>query len=46
MRVSITQLQQMKKRGQRIVMVTVYDYSTARLTADAGIPVRLTERAA
>jgi 3-methyl-2-oxobutanoate hydroxymethyltransferase len=41
MRVSITQLQQMKKRGQRIVMVTVYDYSTARLTADAGIPVVL-----
>jgi 3-methyl-2-oxobutanoate hydroxymethyltransferase len=41
MRVSITQLQQMKKQGRRIVMVTVYDYSTARLTADTGIPVVL-----
>jgi 3-methyl-2-oxobutanoate hydroxymethyltransferase len=41
MRVSITQLQQMKKRGERIVMLTAYDYSTARLASDAGIPVIL-----
>jgi 3-methyl-2-oxobutanoate hydroxymethyltransferase len=40
-RTSITQLQQMKRRGERIVMITVYDYSTARLVSDAGIPVVL-----
>jgi len=41
MRVSITQVQQMKKRGERIVMITAYDYSTARLVSDAGIPLVL-----
>ena len=41
MRTTITGLQAMKKRGERIVMVTAYDYSTARLVEDAGIPVVL-----
>jgi 3-methyl-2-oxobutanoate hydroxymethyltransferase len=41
MRVSVTQLQQMKKRGERIVMITCYDYSTARLVEEAEIPIVL-----
>src|SRR5438105_4033953 len=41
MRITITGLQAMKKRGERIVMITAYDYSTARLVEDAGIPVVL-----
>ncbi len=41
MRVSITQVQAMKKRGERIVMVTAYDYSTARLASEAEIPLVL-----
>ncbi len=41
MRVSITKLQAMKRRGETIVMITAYDYSTARLASDAEIPVVL-----
>ena len=41
MRTTITQLKQMKQRGQRIAMVTGYDYPTARYLDDAGVPVIL-----
>ncbi|MGI8586773.1 MAG: 3-methyl-2-oxobutanoate hydroxymethyltransferase [Chloroflexia bacterium] len=41
MRVSITKLQAMKRRDEKIVMITAYDYSTARLASDAEIPVVL-----
>lgn len=34
-------LQQMKERGERWAMLTAYDYSTARIFDDAGIPVLL-----
>ncbi len=41
MRVSIHDLKTMKRRGERIAMLTAYDYPTARLLDDAGIPVLL-----
>ncbi|REK47401.1 MAG: 3-methyl-2-oxobutanoate hydroxymethyltransferase [Bacteroidetes bacterium] len=34
-------LQEMKKRGEKISMLTAYDYSTARILDDAGIDVIL-----
>ncbi len=40
-RVTVAELVAMKRRGERIVMVTAYDYPTARLADEAGIPVIL-----
>lgn len=41
MRVTITQIREMKQKGQRISMLTAYDYSTAKLLDEAGIPMIL-----
>jgi 3-methyl-2-oxobutanoate hydroxymethyltransferase len=41
MRVTATQIKEMKARGDKIVMLTAYDYSTARLVDEAGIPLIL-----
>lgn len=40
-RVSVTSLRGMKARGEKIVMLTAYDYSTAKLADTAGIPLLL-----
>lgn len=40
-RVSITDLQAMKKRGEKFAMITAYDYTSAQLVDAAGIPVIL-----
>jgi 3-methyl-2-oxobutanoate hydroxymethyltransferase len=40
-RVSINDLKQMKRRGEKIVMITAYDYPSARLVDQAGIPLIL-----
>jgi 3-methyl-2-oxobutanoate hydroxymethyltransferase len=40
-RVSITKLKAMKKRGERIAMLTAYDYPSARLVEEAGVPIIL-----
>ena len=40
-KVTLTELVEMKRRGERIVMVTAYDYPTARLADAAGIDVLL-----
>ena len=40
-RVSVTDLQAMRDTGQRITMLTAYDYSTARIADEAGIPIVL-----
>ena len=40
-RVSITDLKAMKKRGQRIAMITAYDYPSARLVEEANVPIIL-----
>lgn len=40
-RITIRDLQQAKERGERWPMLTAYDYSTARVFDDAGVPVLL-----
>ena len=40
-RVSISDLKAMKKRGDKIVMLTAYDYPSARLVEEAGVPLIL-----
>ena len=40
-RVSITRLKVMKKRGERFAMLTAYDYPSARLVEEAGVPIIL-----
>src|SRR4030065_188612 len=39
--VSIDDLKAMKERGQKIAMLTAYDYPTARLLDEAGVPIIL-----
>ena len=41
MRVTIRDLRQMKKRCEKIAMITAYDYTAARLVEEAGTPVIL-----
>lgn len=41
MRITIQDIQQMKRRGQRIAMLTAYDYPTAKLLDEAGVPMLL-----
>ena len=41
MRVTIQQIQDMKKHGEKIPMLTAYDYPTARILDDAKIPLLL-----
>lgn len=40
-RVSITDLQRMRDRDERITMITAYDFPSARLVDEAGIPIIL-----
>src|SRR4030042_328979 len=40
-RVSIDDLRGMKQRGEKIAMLTAYDYPTARLLDEAGVPIIL-----
>lgn len=41
MRVTINQIKEMKSKKEKIVMLTAYDYSTAKLVDEAGIPLIL-----
>ena len=41
MRISINQIQEMKQRGEKITMLTAYDYPTARVIDEVGIPMIL-----
>ena len=41
MRVSITQIKEMKQKGEKIAMLTAYDYATAKLIDESGIPLIL-----
>lgn len=41
MRVTIKEIQDMKRRGEKIPVLTAYDYTTAKLVEDAGIQVLL-----
>ena len=40
-RVSVGQIKEMKQRGEKIAMLTAYDYSTAKIIDEAGIPLIL-----
>src|SRR5512136_3410209 len=41
MRITINQIKEMKQKGEKISMLTCYDYSTARIVDEAGIPLIL-----
>jgi len=41
MRYTISQIKEMKRKGERIAMITAYDYSTAKLVDEAGVPMIL-----
>ncbi len=41
MRININQIKEMKQKGEKIAMLTAYDYSTARIVDEAGIPLIL-----
>ncbi|MCH8813738.1 MAG: 3-methyl-2-oxobutanoate hydroxymethyltransferase [Chloroflexi bacterium] len=40
-RTTVTDLKAMKKRGEKIVMITAYDFPSARLVEQAGVPLIL-----
>ena len=41
MRVTINQIKEMKQKGEIIAMLTAYDYGTARIVDEAGVPLIL-----
>ena len=41
MRVSISQIKEMKQKGEKITMLTAYDYTTAKIIDEAGVPLIL-----
>lgn len=41
MRITIGKLMEMKQRGEKFSMLTAYDYSTARIVDEAGVPLIL-----
>ncbi len=41
MRKTIAEIKQMKQKGEKIAMLTAYDYSTAKLLDEAGVPMLL-----
>ncbi|MCJ7604713.1 MAG: 3-methyl-2-oxobutanoate hydroxymethyltransferase [Dehalococcoidales bacterium] len=41
MRVSISKIREMKQKGEKITMLTSYDYTTARIVDEIGIPLIL-----
>jgi len=41
MRITINQIKEMKQKGEKITMLTAYDYTTAKIIDEAGIPLIL-----
>ena len=41
MRITISNLQEMKERGEKIAMLTAYDHPTARMVDEGGVPIIL-----
>ena len=41
MRVSISKIKEMKQKGEKITMLTSYDYTTAKIVDETGIPLIL-----
>jgi 3-methyl-2-oxobutanoate hydroxymethyltransferase len=41
MRITVNQIKEMKPKGEKIAMLTAYDYSTAKIIDEAGVPLIL-----
>jgi 3-methyl-2-oxobutanoate hydroxymethyltransferase len=41
MRTTVSQIKEMKPKGEKIAMLTAYDYSTAKIVDEAGVPLIL-----
>ena len=41
MRITINQIKEMKRKGEKITMLTAYDYTTAKLVDEVGVPLIL-----
>jgi len=41
MRITVNQIKEMKPKGEKIAMLTAYDYATAKIIDEAGIPLIL-----
>jgi 3-methyl-2-oxobutanoate hydroxymethyltransferase len=41
MRVNINQIKEMKQKGEKITMLTAYDYATAKIVDEVGVPLIL-----
>jgi 3-methyl-2-oxobutanoate hydroxymethyltransferase len=41
MRITVNQIKEMKQKGEKLAMLTAYDYSTAKIVDEAGIPLIL-----
>ncbi|MBI2980086.1 MAG: 3-methyl-2-oxobutanoate hydroxymethyltransferase [Chloroflexi bacterium] len=41
MRTTINQIKEMKQKGEKVTMLTAYDYSTARIVDEVGVPIIL-----
>jgi 3-methyl-2-oxobutanoate hydroxymethyltransferase len=41
MRITINQIKEMKQKGEKITMLTAYDFATAKIVDEAGIPLIL-----
>ena len=41
MRITINKIKEMKQKGEKIAMLTAYDYTTAKIVDEAGIPLIL-----
>jgi 3-methyl-2-oxobutanoate hydroxymethyltransferase len=41
MRITVNQIKEMKQKGEKLAMLTAYDYSTAKIIDEAGIPLIL-----
>ncbi len=41
MRITVNQIRDMKQKGQKITMLTAYDYSIAKIVDKTGIPLIL-----
>lgn len=41
MRITVTEIRQMKQKKEKIPMLTAYDYATARIVDEAGVPLIL-----
>ncbi|MBI4284628.1 MAG: 3-methyl-2-oxobutanoate hydroxymethyltransferase [Chloroflexi bacterium] len=41
MRVTVTQVREMKQKGEKVTMLTAYDYGTARIVDEVGVPLIL-----